>query len=95
MGVDAQDAFNRLVEAGISFVSCTVGKEKMLGRAIREQDLAVTVASTFDARFKLFGGESSVVSTMESAIDAMDVSEVDILQVRPSKLSTIGLGALA
>lgn len=92
---DAQEAFNRLVEAGISFVSCTVGKEKMLGRAIREQDLAVTVASTFDARFKLFGGESSVVSTMESAVDAMDVREVDILQVRPSKLSTIGLGALA
>lgn len=90
----AQEAFNMLVEAGISFVSCTPGKEKMLGRSIREQDLAVTVAASYNARFK-FGGESSVVSAMESIIDAMDVNQVDILQVRPSKLSTVGLGALA
>ncbi|KAI2496543.1 Aldo/keto reductase-like protein [Fragilaria crotonensis] len=91
---DAQEAFNMLVEAGISFVSCTPGKEKMLGRLIREQDLAVTVAASYNARFK-FGGESSVVSAMESIVDALDVNQVDILQVRPSKLSTIGLGALA
>lgn len=93
---DAQEAFNMLIEAGISFVDCTAGKEKMLGSAISDQPekLAITVAATYNARFK-FGGAGSVSSAMESIIDDLGVKEAEVLQARPSKLSTGGLGALA
>jgi aryl-alcohol dehydrogenase-like predicted oxidoreductase len=91
---DAQDAFDMLVESGISFVSCTTGKESMLGKAIRKQDLKVTVATTYQARFQV-RGEASVVSHMESILDTMKIKEVEIVQARPSKLSLVGLAGIA
>jgi aryl-alcohol dehydrogenase-like predicted oxidoreductase len=91
---DAQKAFDMLVESGINFVSCTAGKESMLGKAIRKQDLQVTVATTYQARFQV-RGETSMVSRMESILEDMKLREVEIIQARPSKLSLVTLSGIA
>lgn len=94
---DAQDAFDILLEGGIPFVCCTPGKEDMLGTAIlNEPDkLEPVVAMSYNARFK-FGGESSVVSSIEASLEKLQVmEEIELLQTRPSRLSLGGVGALA
>lgn len=94
---DADEAVEALLESGIRFVSCAAGTEEMLGNCMsRDHESKPIIATNFNQRFQ-FGGEASVVSSMEASLDMLDgaTDEVQVLQCRPSKLSVGGLGALA
>jgi len=94
---DPADVLDSIVEAGITFLSCSDDSDKdLLGSAISKQEYEVLVACSYNARFKFSGGEGSIVNAMEESLRKLtSISEAKLLQARASRFSLISLNSIA